>query len=299
MHLSVALRQSGPGPWTLDSGLFCLLLAALVHPLAAAEPRSARDLGKLLEPTRRVIYKSAGSQELHLHLFEPPGHKATDKRPCFLAIHGGGWRGGEPRHFYAFAHHFAQRGMLGVSLEYRLASPARGTQPEDCVRDARSAIRYLRQHAAELGIDPDKIIAAGGSAGGHIAAGTAMFNQLDDPADDTSISCVPNALVLYYPVIDTSAEGYGHDRLKDRWKAISPRHQVRPGLPPTLVFHGTADRTTPFLGAEDFHKKMLAAGNRCELVAHEGGQHGYLVYDLKLLAEALQRTEQFLDSLKE
>jgi acetyl esterase/lipase len=250
-----------------------------------------------LEPMRTVVYKKVGDRELRLHLFEPQGHKASDQRPAVLFFHGGGWTGGAPRRMYPYAAHFAKRGLVGVSVEYRLIDKQAGTNPFDCVKDGRSAVRYLRTHARELGIDPDRIIASGASAGGHVAAGTALFNGVDEAGEDGKVSSVPNALVLLYPVIDTSKEGYGQAKIGARWQDISPLHQVRRGLPPTLVFHGTADTVTPFQGARAFHQAMQQAGNRCELVAHEGGKHGYLLYERTLFDETLKKIEDFLRPL--
>src|SRR5439155_382516 len=123
----------------------------------------------------------------------------------------------------------------------------------DCVKDARSAVRYVRAHAGELGIDPQNIIVSGGSAGGHLAVATAIFSGVDEVGEDTSVSPVPNALVLLFPVIDTSKEGYGNAKIGERWKELSPAHNVRSGLPPTIIFHGTGDTTCPFKGAQMFH----------------------------------------------
>jgi acetyl esterase/lipase len=212
----------------------------------------------------------------------------------FLAIHGGGWTGRTARYFYPFADHFARQGMVGISLEYRLMSPRQGTTVFDCVKDGRSAVRYLRAHASELGIDPQKIVTSGGSAGGHVAAGTALFDGVDEEGEDTSVSCVPNALVLYYPVIDTSQDGYGQKKIGGRWRELSPVDNVKSGLPPTIVFHGTGDTVTPFKGAKLFHERMQKVGNQCELVTHSGGRHGYFIFDLKLYAQVMERTEVFL-----
>jgi acetyl esterase len=264
---------------------------------AATHPDHVDRLAAQLEPTRKIVYKKVGDRELYLHIFEPKGHGPTDRRACFVSIHGGGWVGGQPRRNYPFAAHAASLGMVGISVEYRLMKSGSGVTPFECVKDGRSALRYVRAHAAELGIDPNKIAAHGGSAGGHVAAGTALFEGVDEPGDDIKISPVPNALVLHFPVIDTSKEGYGSGKIGARWREISPLERVRPGVPPTLILHGTGDTTTPFKGAQAFHDAMLKAGNRCELVVQPGGVHGYLMRDQALYEESLRKTEQFLASL--
>lgn len=274
-------------------------------PAATALNRPLDAIAAKLEPSRIIAYKNVGDRPLHLHVFEPAQssdesrNASADRRPVFLAIHGGGWTGGNPRRFYPFAAHFAERGMVGISLEYRLLNRAVGTTVFDCVKDGRSAVRYLRSHADELGIDPRKIVVAGGSAGAHVAVGTALFKvdggiDVDEEGDGAAVSCLPNALVLYYPVIDTSAAGYGQQKIGARWRELSPVHNVRPNLPPCILFHGTGDTVTPFEGAKRFHDKMLQAENVCELVAHEGGRHGYFIFDLELFDDAMKRTENFL-----
>lgn len=284
-----------------------LLSELIATTLAASEPQSApakkqasavaqvvNELAARLEPTRKIVYKTVGDRELRLHIFEPAGHQKTDRRPCFLGIHGGGWTGGEARRFYPYGDHMARHGLLGVSLEYRLMSKAAGTTPFESVKDGRSAVRYLRAHAADLGIDPAKIVVSGGSAGGHVAAGTALFDGVDEVTDDLSVSSVPNALVLLYPVIDTSPNGYGNAKCGPEWQRISPLHHVKPGLPPTVVFHGTGDTVTPFAGAKAFHVAMLMAGNSCELKVKEGGRHGYFLYAHEDFSAALQAIDDFL-----
>lgn len=288
------------------AGLLAAFTFVFSHAMAAEPATKApgeitsgivATLAAKLEPTRVIPYKTVGGVVLKLHVFEPEGHKPSDKRPCFVAIHGGGWTGGEPRRFYPFAAHFQKLGFVGISIEYRLMKKGSGVTPFECVKDGRSAVRYVRSHAAEFGIDPGKIAVGGGSAGGHVAAGTALFDGVDEEGEDTGVRSGADALVLYFPVIDTSAEGYGNAKCGERWKEISPLHRVRPGLPPTIVFHGTGDTVTPFKGAKAFHEAMVAAGNRCELVVNEGGKHGYLMNDLAIYNETMKRTEGFLTSL--
>lgn len=284
-------------PFTLICAL-ALTLSALSTQAAEPKPLDpAAQLAAKQEPTRKVVYKQIDGRELHLHIFDPKGLKPGDKRPCFLTIHGGGWRGGEPRRMYPFAAHFAELGMVGISMEYRLVTSKGTNTVFDCVKDGRSAMRYIRAHASELGIDPKRIVVSGGSAGGHVAASTALFDGVDESTDDMKTSSVPNAMVLYYPVIDTSAEGYGNKLIGARWQEISPADQVKPGVPPTLILHGSGDKTTPFKGALKFQAAMLKAGNRCELTVNEGGPHGYLMFDGALFNDALIQTELFLKSL--
>lgn len=250
-----------------------------------------------MEPTRLVTYREIGDRQLKLHVFQPKDWKATDKRACFLTVHGGGWGAGEPRRMYPFAAHYAERGMVGISIEYRLMQKGNGVTPFDCVSDGREAIRFIKTHAAELGIDPEKIVANGGSAGAHVAAGMALFDKVD-PVGGRNVSAHPAALVLYYPVIDTSTAGYGNKACGERWREISPLHQVRAGAPPTVIFHGTADKTTPYAGAKAFTEAMVATGNRCDLITEPGAGHTYLMFEKGVFEQTLKRTDDFLVSLK-
>lgn len=277
-----------------------LIIAALAATTLSAQTKKPDPVDKLaaaLKPTRTVVYKKAGDQELSLHIFNPEGHNPEDARPCFITIHGGGWTGGNPQRMYPFAAHYMKQGWVGISIQYRLHSAKTGVSVYDCVKDARSAVRYVRAHAGEWGIDPQKIVVSGGSAGGHLAAATALFDQVNEEGEDLSVSTVPNALVLLFPVIDCSPEGYGQAKIGETWKELSPVHHVRSGLPPTITFHGTGDTVTPFIGAKTFHEAMLEKENQSELVVNDGGVHGYLMRDRKLLDDTLARSDAFLSGL--
>ncbi|AHF89849.1 lipase [Opitutaceae bacterium TAV5] len=260
-------------------------------------------LADKLQPTRTLTYKrTQEGRELRLHLFEPTNlntnttASSTLPRPCLVAFHGGGWTGGSPRMMYPFADEAARLGMVGISVEYRLARPLPDAAPTvfDSVEDARSAIRYIRAHAGDLGIDPARIIACGASAGGHLAAATALFSEINDPADDLSISTTPAALILLSPVLDTSPAGYGNAKIGPRWRELSPVEHVTRNLPPTLVFHGTRDTTAPFAGAEKFQSAMLRAGNNSRLVVAENAIHTYMFKDADRYHETLRQMESFL-----
>ena len=264
-----------------------LLFGCLVpqHPSFAADP----------QPTRRFVYKTVGEVELSLHAFEPSDHAPNQNRAAIVFFFGGGWVGGAPRQFYRQSEYLAARGMVAYCAEYRVRSRHQ-TTPFECVADGKSAVRYLRTHAAQLGIDPQRIAVGGGSAGGHVAACTGVIASLDEPDEDPRVSSRPLAMVLFNPVIDTGPEGYGHERLGDRYREISPVEHVTKDTPPTIIFQGTADTTTPPQGARKFASRMNAQHRRCEVIEFEGAKHGFFNRG-EAFDQTLARTDEFLTSL--
>ncbi len=252
------------------------------------------------------VYKTVGDTELKLYIYRPQGVAAGETRPAIVFFFGGGWRSGTPQQFAHQCLYLASRGMIAVSADYRVSS-RNGTKAWDSARDAKSAIRWVRANAARLGIDPERIAAAGGSAGGHIAAVAGIVPDLDEPSENQSISSRPNALVLFNPVLVLSPverpgiKAFDNPELQggDR-EAISPYHHVAKNDPPTIIFHGKADTTVPYVTAELFTEKMKAAGNRCELFGFDGEVHGFFNYGTKgnkAYTETLRKTDEFLTSL--
>ena len=248
---------------------------------------------------RSEIYRVAGGAGLRMHLFLPVGGPATP-RAGIVFFFGGGWTNGTSEHFMPQARHLASLGMVAGCADYRIASK-HGTTPFDAVRDAKEAVRWMRTNAERLGIDPEKIVAAGGSAGGHLAACSALIRGFEEG----TISSAPNALVLFNPVLDTTGKGYGREKVTaDRETEISPCHHVCPGLPPTLVMHGDADTVAPFENAERFVRDMRAAGNVCRLAGYAGRGHGFFNrretpegLDESDFRDTLGKTETFLQEL--
>jgi acetyl esterase/lipase len=235
--------------------------------LAAAQPPAK-------SPTRLVVFKRVGDVELKLHVFEPQGHRPSDRRAAIVFFFGGGWNGGSPSQFYPQAEYLASRGMLAMAAEYRVRR-VHGVSPFVCVQDGKSAMRWIRRQAESLGVDPHRIAAGGGSAGGHVAAATATVPGLDEDGEDRSVSCVPDALVLFNPVYDNGPQGYGYDRVKDRHLEISPLHNIRGGAPPNIVFFGDKDSLVPVATAKAFQAKMKKVGTRSELMLFPHQPHGF------------------------
>ncbi len=275
--------------------VLCLVWLMAVFNVAVAEENKP----VLPQPSKMVEYKKVERKgqeySLKLHIFNPPKHDVKSKTPCILMFHGGGWSGGEPSLFYKACNDYASRGMVAISAEYSIRNVHQGT-PFDSVTDGRSAVRWVRKHAQELGVNPDMIAAGGSSAGGQVAAAAAFLTTFDDKGDDLSISPKPNALVLTSPVFDNGPDGYGHSKVKDRWKEFSPSHNVAKGAPPTLICMGDSEPTyLKVKVAEEFQAKMKELGSRCELLVLEGMQHGKR--SSKHTKQIKAETDRFLISL--
>ena len=226
-----------------------------------------------LEGARVLQYKEVGGAKLFLHIFEPES-KTKTKRPAIVFFFGGGWNEGTPKQFEPHCNYLASRGMVAITAQYRVKSRNK-TTPFECVADGKSAIRWVRKNAAKLGIDDKRVAAGGGSAGGHVAAATGNCTGLEEKGENLKISSKPDALVLFNPVYDNSSKGYGHDRVKPKWKEISPLHNITKGSPPTIVFLGTEDKLIPVVTGQEYDRRMKAVGSRSELHLYKDATHGF------------------------
>lgn len=253
----------------------------------------------VLDGAETKVYKTVDGFDLKINIIRPKDFKKGKKYPTIVFFFGGGWKNGSVHQFEQHCHYLASRGMIAMAANYRVASRNYST-PFDAVEDAKSAIRWVKENAKDLGVNRKKIVASGGSAGAHLAASTALIPGFDASNENLKISSKPNALVLFNPVINTMPEGYGSERLGDKAESLSPAHHVVPKSPITLIFHGTADKTVPFENIGDFQKKMDAAGNVCYVVPFREQGHGFFNYgrsDNKYYELTIEKTESFLREL--
>lgn len=241
------------------------------------------------------VYRRTPQGELSLHMSLPPAAARAERRPAIVFFFGGGWKSGSASQFLSQADYFASRGMVAACADYRIAS-IHGTTPDACVEDAKAAVRWLRDHAADFQIDPDRIVAAGGSAGGHLAACTALVPGFEP--QDAAVSSRPNALLLFNPALNID------ELVRQRRatppipmevvEAITPNRFVAAGAPPAAIFFGTDD---PLLaGADAYLAKAGPLGLRAELWIAEGQPHGFFNRSPWIQVTA-RKADEFLASL--
>jgi acetyl esterase/lipase len=297
---------------------FACLLLAIGNLATADEKIKLGAAGKFSYPpefpgARVETYKQLGDVALKLYIFAPPAEAgsttaaADARRPAIIFFFGGGWTNGSPTQFYNQCRYFASRGMVAITADYRVASRNQ-TKVVDCVRDAKSAVRWVREHASQLGVDPDRIVASGGSAGGHLAACTAVVESLDHEGETTAVSAKPNALVLFNPAMGLVERGDGsadekviaglRERIGGDPREVSPADLVKAGVPPTIMFFGTDDNLLG--GAKRFADACQKVGGRCELDLYEGQRHGFFNAgrnDNEFFRKTLVSADKFLASL--
>lgn len=247
-----------------------LLLCLLAVPLFAAP-----SYPPTFEDARVETYRTIGSTELKLWIFGESDPKV--KKPAMVFFYGGAWNSGSPEQFENQARHFAKRGMIAITADYRVKS-RHGVKVVECVKDAKAAIAWVRENAARLGIDPNKIAASGGSAGGHLAAATGTISGFG--SDER-----PNAMILFNPACTLAPianwqprgakAGLSAERFGVEAQAISPAHHIGPHTPPTLILHGKEDTTVPYASVVAFESVMKKAERPCKLVGYEGAGHGF------------------------
>ncbi|MBP88887.1 MAG: lipase [Planctomycetaceae bacterium] len=272
------------------SRFFLFLLLAT----SAAQTDAAIPIGKA------HVYKEVGEGSLTLYVTKPADWQADDKCPAIVFYHGGAWVGGAPGQFTEHSKYLASRGMVCVQVQYRLLDKKNNDPPQICVEDAKSAMRWVRSRAGELGIDPLRIASAGGSASGHLAAFVGMVEGGDASTDDKSVPAKSNAMVLFNAVFDNGPGGWGSKRVGDHYKEFSPFHNVSNDDPPALVFLGSDDKLIPVKTAYDFQSMMKKEKVRCEVMIFDGQPHGFFNHGRagnKYYYETVLAMDKFLASL--
>ncbi|MFP6762550.1 MAG: alpha/beta hydrolase fold domain-containing protein [Planctomycetaceae bacterium] len=256
----------------------------------------------------RETYKTVQQTKLQLHIFtcsRPDQVPVPAGRTAIVFFFGGGWKGGTTTQFKPHAQYFATRGVVAVTPEYRIRNVHQSTAIQS-VSDAMSAIRWVRKNAQRLGIDPQKVIAAGGSAGGHLAAAAATLPDFHEPQAGSAVSCVPDGLLLFNPALDLRHEAFHLEEDSERYQDILSRLGTTPGkisptlhvpekAPPTIIFHGRDDPTVPFSQVTAFQTAWSKHGI-CEVKGYAGQTHGFFNFNRKngYFRKTVEAADRFL-----
>lgn len=258
-----------------------------MHPTAqllsqSTAPLSAERKLELLSGSYPYVYQSEGGIELKAYCFYPegsgPGENNAEPKPAILFFHGGLWDVSMVTQFSPHAMHFASRGMVAIVVEYRVAA-LHNAAPEDAFEDAQMAMQWLRHNHLELGVDPDRIVAAGAAAGAYMALGLAMRKKL--PVIDGHHPR-PQAVIGVSSVVSThrrclDLKRFAHAKQTTR---TNPYLMVRRKLPPCLLVHGKSDTIAPHYLIADFARMMRRKRNNCELIEFEACNHSFFNFNV-------------------
>lgn len=249
---------------------------------------------KSAPPGKAYVYKTSGGKERQMEIFFPPNHDpAESKVPGMIFFHGGAWLGGSLGEFRSTCAYFASRGLVCATVDYQMLKISKaeaGKLPEGethkrvCVIDAKSAIRWFKQHADEFGIDPDRIITGGTSAGGHISALATMNPDLNDPADPKDIDTSVVAYIWINPAFS---------RGDYRTPEIDLMHHLKADQPPSIAFWGENDNWKK--GWDIAYAKWRALGTETiDLKIAPGEGHGFWNHSPQWQTTMLIETDNFL-----
>ena len=217
----------------------------------------------------RFEFLKIGEISLEMDILYPGNYEEGKSYPTIYWIFGGGWLKGEIEQNDFFADYYAKKGYIVVRPEYRVGR-VHGTTVYECISDSIAGVKYLLENAERLGIDTDRLIGAGNSAGGHLIA---MME-----CGGYGLNGTFKALLLKNPVIDTSPEGYGNDRIPGDFREISPLHLLKKDFPQFILIHGSDDTTVPYKGAAAFCEKADKLGIKNKFITFDGEVHGMKKY---------------------
>ena len=245
-----------------------------------------------VQATYNVEYGRVENTSLRLDVYQPTGWSISS-RPAILLIHGGGWIEGDKAGESDLASWLVPQGFVAFAVNYRLTQNGRNEYPA-ALLDVRRAVRWIRVHAHEYGVDPARIGAVGLSAGGHLAAILGTTDRTD-PADPNSglvssrVACVvdtagptdftddanPPAGQRIAQVIPLFF-GKIRDQIPEAYRDGSPALHVDAQTAPTLILHGTADDIVPIGQSERFEQALRSAGIEVKFVKFDGEGHSFV-----------------------
>ena len=239
---------------------------------------------------KEYSYAGMDGQSHQIEVCFPENHEPGGKAPCFVFFHGGGWVGGNLNAGRPFCEYLASRGMVALTANYSMHPknelenlPAGESKKRICVMDGKTVVRWVKKHAQELGIDPEKMVVGGASAGGHISVLQMMDEQFNNPAESPAIKTDAQAFVLLCPAFTVPERDPAPDMSVFQW--------LKKKFPPTLFIVGETDK---WKKASDLLIEKLAEAE-ADIEVWMGPQDGHMFFRTKdWITPTLIRIDEFL-----
>ncbi|MFD2257929.1 alpha/beta hydrolase [Luteolibacter algae] len=246
------------------------------HILQKVAPIGESRDKELLKSASSYVYKSQDGIDLLAHVFFPANSGETN-RPAVVFFHGGFWDAAMVTQFVPHCHHFASRGAVSITFEYRVGSKHK-TGPLEAIEDSQAAIAWISENAQTLGIDIENVVFSGAAGGAYLALLLVMRKEKDSAA----VPFRPKALVLFSALVNTTVKGQLSERFPDKKSAKqhSPNCLLRSKLPPMLFIHGKSDRVTPFDEIASFSRRMRWRRNSCKIADFIGAEHSFFNFNV-------------------
>ncbi|MDX1679097.1 MAG: alpha/beta hydrolase [Akkermansiaceae bacterium] len=236
---------------------------------------------EILKDAATYAYAERPEGAVQAHVYFPEeGRESAEPRPAVVFFHGGFWDTPTPTQFVPHCLHFASRGAVTITAETR-SEKVHGTGAREAIDDARDLIRWVRDNAGDLGVDPSRVVAGGAAGGALLALLTTLpkDKKLDIP---NSTDCRAQALILFSSLVNPLSVPKALGRFRDykQARSLSPLRRVRRKLPPMIAFHGKSDRITPFADVEKFRRKLRFWRNRFDLIDFERADHSFFNFNV-------------------
>jgi len=282
-------HRAAPGLAVL-AALACMVSAAACgqEQLAAEAEARARRWGiPAAQIVHNVVYAEYGQRRLLLDLYLPPDRDPAVSLPAVIAVRGGAWREGDKEFFGYIAGQLAMQGFVSASIQYRTAKEAKFPA---AVQDVKAAVRWMRAHAAEYGVNPDAIGAIGGSAGAHLVAmlaTTGGMKEFEGDGGNPLVSSDVEAVVAMGggydlrwkdgvgPEFIEAVRGFIGEPFEANLAAASPLTHVSRRSSPLLMLHSRADPLAPFQQAVDMEQRYRREGAPATLIPIDAPMHGF------------------------
>ena len=246
-------------------------------------------LGAVAADPIEMTYKRVAGRDLKAYVFMPSGHIESAEAPVVIFFHGGGWRRGSPESGFGYGEFLVERGIVFIAFEYRFTTDPVPATLDEIIGDAKSAVRWTRQQAPALGIDPARVISSGHSSGGYLAVSVGLLTRFEPLDENQQISSKVNAMILLAPFMPNPERNPALLPEDIPTGEFLPRSYVSASSPPALWVHGDADTVALPEVSIELHTALRKVGADSQLVLIKGSGHAFRGEDSTRVKELMSQ----------